>query len=426
MRVIVAEDDTVSRLRLEAAFRATPYEVEYVTNGADALIAFERGEGPALLLLDWVMPGLDGVAVCRHVRRVATAPVYIVFTTSRARQENMVEALEAGADDFVAKPFSTQALLARVHIGERVLRATGASEFLFEDALTDAARSTGGVVVTREGARVGRVFLTHGRVAWAHVSGEPSGVRAVLGDHLFLTDHDVEAILTECRTTQKHFAEVLVGWGLVTERTMQECMRSYLARRVAQMQGFGDARAMFLPEPRVLRAGPTFALDEVFKARATRSTATLPSSLSDADFLRSSIALTGAEEIEGATSVCVLHGESGALVARLGELPEANVIRALLSVRHTTGPATFDEVTLSDHESVHFLLRAPQIADHVLYARVSRTGTLFALARMQIGKLAAALRGATDEAAAAPVDELRGIPRPTVAPSADAPAAERS
>lgn len=400
MRLILAEDEKLSRKRLDAALRQAGYQPIIATNGAEALASFERGTGPALLLLDWVMPVLDGVAVCRRVRAIATAPVYVIFMTSRGRQENMIEALEAGADDFVAKPFTIEALLARMRLGERVLSASGAGRFLFEEALIDGLRSASGVVVTRDRGTVGRVFLSQGRIAWAHVGGRPSGIRDVLGEIPTLTDEEIGAVLTECRTTGKHFADVLVARGIVDAAVARDRVRAFVSARIEEMARFRDARAMFVPEPWTASASLSFTLEEVFAIEppvSMRPPSTGSPRSSGMAAREELPTIPGAAAVDGARSLCLLHGPTATVLARFGEAPEGNTLRSLLSVLQVAGPSRCEELSLTDDDSFHFVQRVPGRTDRFVYARVMRRSSLFAIARMQLGVVAASLAEARDD-----------------------------
>lgn len=398
MRLIVAEDDKLSRQRLQTELTQAGYTPIVTKNGAEALRAFETGEGPALLLLDWVMPILDGVAVCRRVRVVAEAPVYIVFMSSRGRQENLTEAFEAGADDFVTKPFAMEAMLTRLRLGERMLTGSGAARFLFEEALVEGLRSSGGVVVTRDQGTVGRVFLAEGRVAWAHVWGHPSGIPAVLGEGHALTADEIGAVLEECRASKRHFADVLVGWGMVDAGTMRDRLRTFLSARIATMAEFQSARAMFVPEPWTTGPSISFALEEVFETPARLApieSAPTPPSSGPLD----APPPLDVNAVADARSLCLVHGSSGAVLSRDGEVPEENIIRALLTAVQVAGPARCEEVALTDEDSYHLVQRVRSGHDHFVYAQVSRRATTFAMARLQLGVVAAALG---DGAAASP------------------------
>src|SRR5581483_6762379 len=121
-RILIAEDDPVSRRVLESTLRRWGYEVVVTADGEEAWAALQAVDAPPLVVLDWMMPGLDGLEVCRRLRTrpAATAP-YVVLLTARTRREDVVQGLEAGADDFVGKPFDREELRARLNVGVRMV-----------------------------------------------------------------------------------------------------------------------------------------------------------------------------------------------------------------------------------------------------------------------------------------------------------------
>lgn len=122
MKVLIAEDDMVSRRRLESNLLNWNYEVEVATDGEEAWRMLQDENAPRLAILDWMMPGMDGLIVCEKVRKVKVEPyVYILLLTAKDRKENVVEGLEAGADDYLTKPYDTQELKARLRTGRRIL-----------------------------------------------------------------------------------------------------------------------------------------------------------------------------------------------------------------------------------------------------------------------------------------------------------------
>jgi DNA-binding response OmpR family regulator len=92
-------------------------------NGADAWEALQQPDAPALAILDWMMPGLDGLEVCRNVRESANgAYTYIIMLSAKGETRDLVAGIKAGADDYLSKPFAPDELHARVCAGERVLK----------------------------------------------------------------------------------------------------------------------------------------------------------------------------------------------------------------------------------------------------------------------------------------------------------------
>jgi sigma-B regulation protein RsbU (phosphoserine phosphatase) len=123
MRVLIADDDPVARCLVEAQLRRWGYDVSTVGNGPDALRALLVRGGPRIALLDWMMPELDGLEICRQVRAHPCREVrYLILLTSHGGPESVAEGLEAGADDFITKPFDARELRARLGVAARVAK----------------------------------------------------------------------------------------------------------------------------------------------------------------------------------------------------------------------------------------------------------------------------------------------------------------
>jgi DNA-binding response OmpR family regulator len=121
MRILVAEDDPISRRMLEALLTKAGYEVVVTCDGESAWSALQGPDAPLLAVLDWMMPDLDGVQLCRRIRsNPSTAATYVVLVTALGRQEDLLTGLEAGANDYIVKPFDAAELLARIQVGVRV------------------------------------------------------------------------------------------------------------------------------------------------------------------------------------------------------------------------------------------------------------------------------------------------------------------
>lgn len=123
MKILIAEDDLVSRSVLQATLERWGYEVIATSDGSEAWTALQGEDPPSLAVLDWMMPELDGLEVCRRVRaNTHNLPVYIILLTARGSREDLVSGLEAGADDYVTKPFNRDELRARLNVGVRVVQ----------------------------------------------------------------------------------------------------------------------------------------------------------------------------------------------------------------------------------------------------------------------------------------------------------------
>jgi phosphoserine phosphatase RsbU/P len=121
-RILIAEDDVVSRTVLERTLRGWGHDLVVTRDGAQAWEALLADDAPALAILDWMMPGLEGPEVCRRVRALARpVPTYIILLTAKGQTDDIVTGLDSGADDYVTKPFDRAELRSRVRVGERIL-----------------------------------------------------------------------------------------------------------------------------------------------------------------------------------------------------------------------------------------------------------------------------------------------------------------
>jgi diguanylate cyclase (GGDEF)-like protein len=142
MKILIAEDDPVSRRLLEAKLVKWGYDVVVTCDGDEALKALRTKDAPKLAILDWMMPGVDGVEICGMMRREAREPyIYIILLTALHRDEDLVAGMEAGADDYITKPFIANELRVRLRAGRRIIdlqnELINAREALREKAARD-------------------------------------------------------------------------------------------------------------------------------------------------------------------------------------------------------------------------------------------------------------------------------------------------
>jgi len=122
MIVLVADDLEVNRKLLKTLLAADGYDVIEASNGTDALEILQGANGPIVGLIDWEMPEMEGVEVCRQTRAIADAPpIYLILLTVRDSKQDIVTGLQAGANDYITKPFDKTELLARVGIGKQMV-----------------------------------------------------------------------------------------------------------------------------------------------------------------------------------------------------------------------------------------------------------------------------------------------------------------
>jgi diguanylate cyclase (GGDEF)-like protein len=125
MNVLIAEDDAVSRLKLQRTLEKWGYHVIACENGEQALDELNKESPPQIVVLDWIMPGKTGIEICREVRQKGEEPyTYILLLTSKIGSDSLVEGMSAGADDFLVKPYDPNELRVRLRAGERIVTLT--------------------------------------------------------------------------------------------------------------------------------------------------------------------------------------------------------------------------------------------------------------------------------------------------------------
>jgi two-component system cell cycle response regulator len=122
LKVLIAEDNAVSRLLLQKLLLNWGYDVVQASDGDQAWRAMQADDSPRLAILDWMMPGMSGLDVCREARKRIGRPYsYILLVTAREDKQDVIQGLEAGADDYLTKPFFPEELHARIRVGLRIL-----------------------------------------------------------------------------------------------------------------------------------------------------------------------------------------------------------------------------------------------------------------------------------------------------------------
>ena len=123
MRVLIAEDDPVSRKVLESTLRKWGYDVTVTCDGQEAWDELQADDAPRLVVLDWMMPKMCGPEICRKVRSTPDGKYfYILLLTAKGTKDNIIDGLDAGADDYVVKPFNSRELRVRISCGRRIVK----------------------------------------------------------------------------------------------------------------------------------------------------------------------------------------------------------------------------------------------------------------------------------------------------------------
>ncbi|MBJ6724179.1 GGDEF domain-containing response regulator [Geomesophilobacter sediminis] len=143
MKILIAEDDPAFRKLLEKMLAHWGYDVVAARNGAEAYQILLSKDRPSLAILDWEMPELEGIEVCRNVRREIHDPyIYLILLTSHRREEDLVAGMEAGADDYLTKPYKQNELRVRLRAGRRIVELhedlAAARDILYAKATHDS------------------------------------------------------------------------------------------------------------------------------------------------------------------------------------------------------------------------------------------------------------------------------------------------
>jgi two-component system, cell cycle response regulator len=170
---LIAEDDPIFRRILENWFRKWDYGVTAVDNGLAAWEILQREDAPQLAILDWMMPGMDGIELCSRIRSRKQGPYrYVLLLTAKDDKQDVIAGLEAGADDYLTKPFDVDELRARVRAGRRILDLQAALICAQNDLQYAAAHDTLTGLWNR-----GAIFdLLRREVSRRQRTGDPLGV----------------------------------------------------------------------------------------------------------------------------------------------------------------------------------------------------------------------------------------------------------
>jgi len=123
MKVLIAEDDMTSRIILDSVLKKWGFTPVLTCNGKEAWDVMQSKDGPRLAILDWQMPEMNGIEVCQKIREIDTSePPYLILLTSKDEKKDIVKGLQAGANDFISKPYDNEELQARINVGRRMVK----------------------------------------------------------------------------------------------------------------------------------------------------------------------------------------------------------------------------------------------------------------------------------------------------------------
>jgi len=234
-KILIADDDPVSRHLLKNFLVKWGYDVTVVTDGTEALRILESDDTPRLAVLDWMMPGMEGPQICQQIRKRSDRPyIYVLLLTARNQKKDLLQGLEYGADDYLTKPFDAQELQARLHVGERILNLEDELRFqATHDSLTGiSSRSVALEAISREHFRQVREKSSFGIIMadldhFKNVNdtfGHPAG-DLVLKEVAAIFQHSVRSYDWVGRYGGEEFLLILPGSGFAGARLRAEQLR---------------------------------------------------------------------------------------------------------------------------------------------------------------------------------------------------------
>ncbi len=190
MKILIAEDNAFSRTLLKKTLVKAGYEAVVAENGDVAWEIIQQDDPPKLALVDWMMPGLSGVELCRKIRDLdSPLPIYVILLTAKTDKEDVLEGFAAGADDFIKKPFDSGELLARIQVGRRLVEQQALMHCLI-DSIPDPI-----YVKDNRG-----LYLGCNKAYAAHVGKEPEEIYG----------RSVSDVLPADRTQESHMEDLRV------------------------------------------------------------------------------------------------------------------------------------------------------------------------------------------------------------------------
>ncbi len=333
MKVLVADDDPISALVLEGLLTASGHTCQIARDGNEAWEIIQGKDPPLIMFLDWMMPGVDGLELCRRTRELKRGSyTYIVIVSARNRQEEVSLGFAAGADEFITKPYQPEEVFARQRVAERVVQTVSAENSL-DKAIAEAYGSPAGDVVVRSGSVIGRIAFQGGKVTWASVSDRPDSPEAMLATDPTLDADELAAAVEESKTVGVPLTELIIEWGLLSEDKLRALIRSWICRQIAAISLLNAPVVIFSPVARNDTTPFLFDYESLTALRVVRESTSksthdradhpanspAPQLLDDTDLERARADLDQAMTLSGAISAAIFDEQTGRWLLSRGE-----------------------------------------------------------------------------------------------------------
>ncbi len=410
----MADDDTLNREFLKQLLVSHGYDVLVAEDGESALHILKQNSAPQIALLDWEMPNLDGIDLCRAIRRdILDRYVHVLLISGVHPDEHRIAALEAGADDFLTKPYHPDVLLARLRVASRLVDGQLSSSERLLAALREAEACGGGDVAVREGDTVGYITFCHGKVSWAYVSQDTASFFEQLGEELKMNKGSIDKVLQSCRETGTDFYHELIERGHTSESELRGAIESWLRRKLEQICRLSKADVLFLPTDRDEEPVYTFALASVLPRQllanlaplSSASPSTLPAVNSTSDqstewervFVPASETeqqrlrriLFAMQQIPGCLGAALLDMSQNRSFGIHGLLPQVSVLlKELWLLRSLHRPGLPLDLSVNQGGLYHLLVAPPFDTSLVLVLVLDSGKGLFGTARLRLTQIA--------------------------------------
>lgn len=386
---------------MEALIQSAGHECVLARDGNEAWQTLQLADAPRIVFLDWMMPELDGIELCRRIREQASQEyTYVAILSSRNKQRDITFAFQSGADDFITKPYQSGEVLARLRVAERLLRSTGASASL-RRAIAEARESQGGDVIVRAQNRVGRIIFDRGRVAWAHISDEPGSLAAMLAGEGSITRDEVRSVIEECSATGENFAEVLVAWDLITREQLKQVLTRWIGAKITRIAAFSAPVVMFSPESRVASSGLLLDPEEVIAPEILQTAASSSTNmtlapggarahaLSEALTLQIPQSLHQAIQIEGALSAAIFDLRDGLCLGARGEALDLDLVWSKLRLAAMSDLwDDLEDIMISTRRHIYILRPYTKSPPRSIFLAIDRATTKLGMVRRALAECA--------------------------------------
>lgn len=421
MRVLIADDDPLNRDFLKQLLLSHGYAVLVAEDGHAALQLLKQRSAPQIALLDWEMPRMTGLELCRAIRQeIMDRYVHVLLISGVHPDEHRIAALEAGADDFLPKPYHPELLLARLRVASRLVDGQLSTSERLLAALREAEATPGGDVAVREGDTVGYITFCQGRVSWAYVSHDTSSFFVQLGKELNMNQGSVDSVLQSCRDKGTDFYYELIERGHASEAELRSAIGAWLRRKLEQICRLAKADVMFLPADRTEEPVYTFSLETVLPRQllaelglvgqtrngmiAKPSQVSPPSSertewervfvpVSDLAKQRFASILQSMQQIPGCLGTALLDMRHNRSFGIHGLLPQVSVLlKELWLLRSLHRPGMPLDLSVNQGGLYHLLVAPPFETSLVLVLVIDGSKGLFGTARIRLTQIASDLQ----------------------------------